>query len=261
MSRRLSGLLLILRALSPIFIVLIVGSVFMVVLADLANVIDEPVQRIQEEIVDVGATLADVKDDVTAVVDDVSAVVQVFNDFDLSLSLPDIPTQLQMNGINLPSVTLRLPDPTKVTISRSSLPSPFNSIRYPSGITIGSSNIAVDIPDIPAFNIPIPGATQLNTAFDSAYSEILSVFDTLTSVFDSFDALIVSLQTLPDRFGNIITELNTLSSNVGQLFIKWSTTLSIAIVIVLVLVVIYYIVPILDDFTRGWRMIRGLPAN
>ncbi len=258
MGRRISGLLLILRALAPLLIILVLGITGSIVLADVRAAVDPPLATIRGEITEIQATVGEVRDDLNAVSEEVTSLVNALQAFSIPNLVPDIPDNLSFPSLNIPNVSIPIPN---VSVRFSSTNVAGVNIRYPSGLNVGSRNYDLDLPNIPSFSVPLPGLGEVDNLLRTALSGVTGVFDAFDTAFSSIGVLNDTLQTVPDHFNAITSETENLVDNFQRVLVSWGQTLLIVVVILLVLVIIYLGVPVLDDLTRGWRMLRGLEAD
>jgi hypothetical protein len=258
MGRRFSGLLLMLRALAPLLSVLIVGLTLSIILGDVRAVAEKPIQTIQDEIGEIRGTVDSIRDDIETVNDDITALVDDLTDFNLPNLIPNIPGTLSFPSLDLPSVSIPIPT---VSVRTSNFSVGNLTLSYPSGLTIGSRNFSLNIPNIPGFSVPLPGLGQLDDALRTALSPLTGIFDTFNQAFSSIGMLNITLQRIPDHFTTITDQGEQLILNLWRTVAGWGQTLLIVIGILLALVVIFFGVGLLDDLTRGWHMLLGRPAE
>lgn len=254
---RLLGLLLIVRALSPILILLVIAIAVAVILGDLRAAVDEPIQNMKSEFDEIRTTVEDVREDFETVAAEITEVVDALQSFSLPTIIPNIPDFFSIPSLDIPDLTV--PAPT-VSVQMCSV-SIGVTISYPCGLTVGTRNITLAIPNIPSFNVPMPALGALDDALRSALSGITGIFDVFDEAFASIGELSETLQAVPDSFNAISAETQALLDALRDLLVKWGSTLSLVLIILAVLVVIYFAAPILDDLRRGWRMLRGLLAE
>lgn len=257
--RRIIGLLLIIRAITPLLIVLSLCLTFAIILGDLQAAIDAPIQGIQKEITTVQTALGEAEADITEVVEAASTAVDTLTSFNPLALIPNIPSSISIPNLSLPD--LNIPVPTASIIWDEFDPVVLPPIDYPSGLNIGTTTATVSFSNITNTVLSITGLSSLDNTLNNALSGITGMFDEFQSAFDSIGALSTTLQTLPASFQTIVTESGNLLSNVRQVFVDSGGTLVLVFIVLLALVLIYFAVPMLDDFTRGWRMLRGLPAD
>lgn len=258
MIRRISGLLLILRALSPVLIVLIVGGTLAIVLNDVRAAVDPPLQTIRGEIQEIRTTVDAVREDISAVNEEITGLLNVLGSFSIPNLIPNIPSSLQFPNLDIPSANIPVPT---VSMQTSSITIAGVNITYPSGLNIGSTTFLLDFPAIPSFSVPLTILGQLDDALRSALSDVTDVFDSFTTAFDNISDLNVTLQLVPDHVNEITAQGELLLNSLLRVLAKWGETLLLVILALLVLVIIYFGVALLDDLTRGWRMLRGLPPD
>jgi hypothetical protein len=109
--------------------------------------------------------------------------------------------------------------------------------------------------------VPLPGLGEVDDLLRSALSGVTGVFDAFDTAFSTIGELNTTLQMVPDHFSAITTETENLVSNFQDVLVRWGQTLMIVMVILAALVVIYLGVPLLDDLSRGLRMLRGLESD
>ena len=258
MGIRISGLLLILRALAPVLIVLIIGGTLAIVLGDVRAAVDAPLETIGSEIEEVRSTVDSVSDDIGAVSAQVSSLVGALNGMNIPNLIPNIPANLQFPSFNPPAINIPVPT---VSMRTSSTTIAGVTLTYPSGLNIGSTSFGLDIPDLGSFSVPLPGLSQVDDLLRSALSGVNDVFGSFRTTFSSVGELVGTLQLVPDHMTAIADQGEQLANNLRAVVTRWGETLLLVMVILLVLVIIYIGVPVLDDLTRGWRMLRGLPPD
>lgn len=258
MGTRLSGLLLILRALAPVLIILILGGTLAIVLGDVRTAVDAPLEQIGGEIQNVRETVDAARDDIEAVNAQVTTLVGALNNLNIPNLIPNIPANLQFPSFNPPA--MNIPVPT-VSMQTSSTTIAGVTITYPSGLTIGSTTYSLNIPELGSFAVPLPGLSQVDDLLRSALSGVNGVFGSFRTAFSSVSELVGTLQLVPDHITTIAEQSELLATNLRAVIMRWAETLLLVMVILLVLVIIYIGVPMLDDLTRGWRMLRGLPPD
>ena len=261
MFRRLMGLLLVLRGLAPILVVLVIGVAGVALYNDLRAVVAPPLHNLETEIQTVRDQFETVRTHLETTVSEVTGLVSTLQGFQLPNLVPNIPDNIAIPHITIPAINVPLPDITSLSFSMCSLDAGIANIPYPCGVSMGNYNFSLDIPDLPSFNLPLPGLGQLDDVLSAAFSPIADIFDLFRPFFGSLSAVIDSLQAIPDTVGQIVDEGRGLLSDTRQLFVQWGQTLLIALLILGVLVVIYFAVPMLDSLRRGWRMLRGLPGD
>src|SRR5262245_3465213 len=106
---RLIGLLLLIRALSPILILLIFAIAIMVILGDLRAAVDPPIQNMKTEFDQIRTTVEDVRQDFEAVTTEVAAVVSALQSFSLPNLIPNIPDFFTIPSLDIPDVTVPVP--------------------------------------------------------------------------------------------------------------------------------------------------------
>ncbi len=259
MISRLHGLLLLIRGLSPFLVILVIGIAGIVMYNDLREALAGPIESIQSEIDDVKETVDTAREQVDAVVDDVSSLVNTLSSFSLPNLIPNIPSSISLPTLVLPSIAIPVPT---VSVDFCSVNLQFTSVSYPCDLDLGTSNFSINLPDIPSFNIPIPGLSELGDLLSDAFSPITDIFDLgFSPVFEGINALGQTLRLVPDSFNTIVDLGRSLLSDVGDVIAQWGQTLLIVFLVLAVLALIYFGVPFVDNITRGWRLLRGRPAD
>lgn len=260
--RRFMGFLLILRALSPFLFLAVLGIAGLIILEDLRAELEPPIQTIQDELDTLNNIVAQTQEDFEDVQREVTDLVSALEAFNPANLIPDISGVISIPSLTIPDVTIPIPDvPNGVSISFSSINIAGVNISYPSGISIGTRNFTLAIPDISAFNITIPGLDLLGDAIAAVLAPITEIFEVFTPAFESINDLNETLQEVPKSFETITAEGEALVRDVGDVVARWSRTLAIVFVVLALLTVIYFGVPFLDAFHRGLQMIRGLPVS
>lgn len=255
--KRIIGLLLMIRALAPLLVILIIAVGVAVIYQDVKTAVESPISNIKTAFTTLGNSIGTVRNDLETVGEDVTAVIDQLSQFDPLALIPDIPDSITLPSLNLSDLTVTVPT---LTVKTSNVTILGVTLTYPSGLTIGSRNLIVDVPDLTNVSIPVPGLGQLDTAIRNALSGITDVFNVFDEAFDSISALTTSLRGLPDSFGVITTQTQTLVDGLRGVVLGWGSTLTLVLVVLFLLALIYVFVPSLDDFWRGWRMLRGLSA-
>lgn len=255
---RLIGLLLIIRALSPVLVLLVIAITVGIILGDLRAAVDPPIRTIRTELDTIRSTVEDVRADFEAVTREVTAVVNALGSFSLPNIIPNIPDFFSIPSLDIPDLTVPVPT---VSVQTTTTTIVGISITYPSGITVGTRNITLVIPNIPSFNVPLPGLGALDDAIRNALSGITGIFDVFDEAFASIGQLSDTLRAVPDSFNAISTQTQALLDGLGSVISQWGSTLATVLIILGVLVVIYFAAPFLDDLRRGWRMLNGQPAE
>ena len=261
MFRRLMGLLLILRGLAPILIVLVIGLAGAALYNDLRAVVAPPLRDLETEIQTVRTQFETARTQLETTVGEITDLVGTLQAFQLPDLLPDIPDNITIPRLTIPAINVPLPDITSLSFTMCSLDAGVANIPYPCGVSMGTYDFSLDIPDLPTFNLPLPGLGQLDDALRAAFSPIEDIFNMFRPFFDDLGTLVETLRAIPDSVSRIVDQGRGLLSDTRQLFAQWSQTLLIALIVLAVLIVIYFATPMLDSLRRGWRMLRDLPGD
>ena len=272
--RRIQGLLLIVRALTPIIIILLIAGLAMTFVRDLSASLEAPIQAISDEVEVVETALADAQEDFLAVQTTVGKLVEDLEDFTIPNPLATLSTNLTIPSINIPDLPpIPIPDvdvswrtrsiryPSGLSFSfTSGLDITWSnfSVTYPRSISVTTDNLNLSIPDIPSFNVNIPGLGLLRTAVGNIIDEVTSIFDVFDPALTAINDLTKTLQVLPDSVDTIITATQTAAGNAGQTVAHWSNLILLVTGIILLLVLNYIFTGMLQDLQQGWAMIRGV---
>jgi hypothetical protein len=270
---RLLGLLIILRALAPILLVALIVLTVNNVVADLRLAVEEPLDRINDQAEVLRGTFDEAKTAYQQVETRVTTVVNSIRQ--LPNLIPDISAIITIPAITLPdpviplptfqvtNFTLRYPSGinfSSVTILGFSVPSGLNitwsNVSIPT-ITTGVNNFRIDLPNIPAFNVPIPGLDII----EAALGEVTGVFDDVSNAFKEVTDLGTILNVVPDEFNQLIADGNQLVRSVREVGVRWESNVRTVILAAVILFVVIYVTSFLEALDRGWRMLLGLPQT
>ena len=87
------------------------------------------------------------------------------------------------------------------------------------------------------------------------------IVGSITAMDASIGDLVDTLQLVPEHMTRIADSAETLRLGLLRVIARWSETIMIVTIILLALVIIYFGVPVLDELTRGWRMLLGLSPD
>lgn len=260
--RRVMGFLLIVRGLSPFLFLAVLALAGLIILQDLRAEMERPLATIQREMDTLQTVVDDARTEFEDVQTNVNELISALDAFNPANFLPDLTGVIRIPSLTIPDVTIPIPDiPDGVSISYSSVSIAGVNLSYPSGISIATRDYTLAIPDIGAIDITIPGLAALGDALEAAFAPITEVFNVFKPMFASINALNETLQQIPESFSAIGESGEALIDGVNGVVTRWSQTLLMVMVVLGVLAVVYFGVPFLDSFTRGLRMVRGLPAD
>ena len=282
--RRLTGLLLVLRALAPVLAVLTLYWGGMQVAGSFQGAM-KPMQAIETEMMALGATIDTARVQFEAAQDDVETALAALPNFRIPNLLPNLPANLSIPALDIPNLTVPIVPTISVeftnataTVSRvidgacrtvfdligigSLVCDPaqtvFDSLsfRYPSGISIGTRSYTINFPQLPAFTIPMP------SFFNTLSSSLADVFRPIDHIFDQFDSILAQANTLgqkvsdlPDNLEGIASAGQQLVANLQQVFEQRRGLVMLAALLLGGLAVIYVIAGTLDDLLRGLRLL------
>jgi len=272
--RRIQGLLLIVRALTPIIIVLLIAGLALTFVRDLSANLAEPIQMISDEVEVVETALTDAQEDFLTVQTTVGKLVEDLENFTIPNPLETLSTDLTIPAISIPDLpSIPIPDidvnwrtrsiryPSGLSFSfTSGLDVTWSnfSTTYPRSISVTTEDFNLSIPDIPSFNVSIPGLGLLRTAVGNIIDEVTDIFEVFDPALTAINELTETLQVLPDSVDTIIGATQTAAETVGHTVIHWSNLILMVTGIILLLVLNYIFSAMLQDLQDGWAMLRGL---
>jgi hypothetical protein len=122
--------------------------------------------------------------------------------------------------------------------------------------------IAVTAQALQSIQLPTVTRDQLGALFgvladdiNAIFRGVESVFKPLGEAFGSLDLLGDAIDTVRQSVDETFRQGSVLVSNIQAVMTKWGGLLIVAVVIILALVAVYVGTPLIDDFTRGWRML------
>lgn len=114
------------------------------------------------------------------------------------------------------------------------------------------------------FALPTLSASQLGVLLGGLASPINDLFKGIEDVFRPFGDMLTSisalgqpLQAVLQHFRAALDQIDTLTGQLRAVINRWGGLISAVVILILILVVIYNLVPTIDDLARGWRMVRG----
>mgnify|MGYP005838224213 CR=1 FL=1 len=223
MLRRLMGLILIISVLMPLILGVAGVVIARQVASDMEAATTEPRQRIDERLENMRQTVREASQAFAGISDAVASI---------SGALGAIG-----NAIN--ALT------TRITIPRIVIP----DISFDFGWPLYRVNIPT--PDIPAFSFDVPVLTQIRNVLE----DIFSVFDDLREALEA----IATISTIPEDLQGITTEMQTMLSQIAQVFGQWTTTLLIIGAGLVLWMGAFYLAMAYRWLSSGWNMLRGRP--
>jgi hypothetical protein len=289
MMRRLSGLLLVIRALAPVLAVLTLYWGVTQVTAGFRGVL-APVQAIETEMAALGETIDTARAQFDMVRGDVEAAMAALPSFRIPDLLPNLPSNLSIPALDIPNLTVPIVPTISVqftnataSVSRvvegachtvfdffgvgdlvcDSAKTVIDSLSfsYPSGISLGTRSYTINFPRIPGFTIPMP--SFFNTLSDG----LKDIFRPIDRIFDQFDRIFAQANALGQKVSNLPDNLNGIASAGQQLFANLQRVgqergglVMLAALLLGALAVIYVVAGTLDDLFRGLRLLFGRSA-
>jgi hypothetical protein len=166
----------------------------------------------------------------------VSAVQSITN------QIPGIPTSLTIPKITIPDPSISVP-----TISvdwDSAL-----GIRYPEDIDIGTKSVSISIPDIPEMTLTIPGLSTVKNLLSSTFAFVDDIVDSIKDF--------ASINTLVSDFNEVVTESQSLITQIRSVVNRWLNTLVIIALVIVIWLGATYIASTYERLRKGWEMLRG----
>ena len=284
--RRLSGLLLIVQAFAPLLMVLTIYWGYTRMIESFRAALS-PVQSIQTEIAEFGETVETARTQFENARTNAEAAIAAIQGFSVPNLLPNLSNLVSIPTIPIPD--LHIPIVPTVTVNFSDTTGSISrtiegacrtvfdffgigdlvcdaartvtesiNIRYPSGLTFGTTSYTIDFPDIPSFNIPIP--PLLNT-ITSGLEGVFAEFDNIFGVFDQtlarINALGQEISTLPENFNTITQSSQQIINNLRGVIAERASLVGFALVVVLILLVIYISTGFVQQVLHGLRLLFG----
>lgn len=278
--RRIIGSLLVVRAFTPILAVVVVVWGIGQMTADFQRVVEPRMARIEAELDELEATLLLAQGKFDTARGHITTVLETLQSFELPDLLPDLPDSIAFPRINIPDPSIRIPNSVSITWSNFSyvvedwvpndcgfldflcdagdwiLETVTKVASYPSDIEIGTRRLTLNTPDLPTLSLPMPAVLlELWDGLASLFDELFGIFDIFDGTLASLRALGDTLQSIPDTFTAIGDAVSAIFTSIGNLLTRWYGLLLIVLVLVGILIAINIIVPMLDDLTRGLRML------
>ncbi len=221
MVRRLMGLVLIISILMPV--ILAAAGFFLVrqIASDVENVARGPLRDIRADLDAMKTTLDEASQAFQGLSSQIASIANSLVRFAGALSLLNI----RLGPLDIPDFSIRIP-----VIDRT---------------------IRINVPDIPAFDVP--GLREVRNIL----SNIFSVFSDLVAVLRR----IGSIGSLPRQLDGVVTKVQGLVDDIGEVGSRWLGTLTFVAVVLLVWVAATYLALVYRWLSSGWRMLRGLPAD
>ena len=266
MWRRLYGVLLIVRGLSPFLVLVVISVVGGILVNDVQVAMREPLQAIEGEFNNIKTQVETAQGYLNEVRQRAEVVAVQVQSFVASIAGTINSATQQINGLLQP-----------INAAISGVGSALNSIRTAlqafinaaqpvlSAINLGCPTLhpCLSLPTIPSLSLPnlVPDIGPLVNALRTALSPLQRVFDDFGPTIEGIKNLGATLQTLPGKFGNLLNHGNQLLTDLRGVISRWASVLGIALVILAVLTLVYFVTPLIENVTRGWRLLRGLPAD
>ena len=284
--RRLSGLLLIIRALAPVLAVLTLYWGVTQVAGSFRGVL-APVRAMEAEVAALGETIDTARQQFDEARGDVEATMAALPSFRVPDLLPNLPSNLSIPALNIPNLTVPIVPTINVQFTNATASvsrvidgacrtvfdffgignlvcdpakTVFDSLSfsYPSRISFGTRNYVINFPRIPGFTIPMPSFfNTLSDGLKAIFQPIDSIFDQFDSIFAQANALGQKVSDLPDNLSGIASAGQQLFADLQRVGLQRGGLVTLAAIALGVLAVIYVVAGTLDDFFRGLRLLFG----
>lgn len=265
MLSRLLGLLLIIRGLSPLLVVGVIAVTGALLVNDVQAALQEPVAAIRAELDQVTATVENIRGQVDVASQRITQVTHQVTSFVTTAgsNIDAIVTQFRnlLTPINDAIAGVR----SALNVVKSGLDgfiSAANTVVQALNFGCPTLRPCIQLPTIPRLELPnlLPDIEPLAAAVRSAFAPLQQIFVDFQPAVESIRQLSVALQGVPDTFRRIGAYGQQLIDGVNSAVTEWGTILAIVVVILIALTINYFAVPLVDNVTRGWRMLRGQPA-
>jgi len=268
MARRLLGLLLIIRGLTPFLSIWVIWLAGTLVIGDVEAAVKEPVQNIQAAIDDVRSEVAALSAKIKDVKNQVDVVVsQVRSFIETAKATVEGVVQTARNLLN-PLKDILSGFLNEVNQFRNGAQSFINEAT--SWVTdianIGCPTLydCITLPSltIPSLTFPIlPDVQPLVDTLSRALAPLGDIFGAFDPVVRGIQDLVSTLQNMPPKFEQLLADGHALVTGLRDVVVKWANTLLIVVVVLFVLALIYFAVPLIDNVRRGWRLLWGEPEG
>ena len=293
--RRLTGLLLIIRALAPILMVIVIVLTLSGLTSALQQVVDARAASIRTEVATLQAAIDSAKAQFETFKTQAEALGVRLRAFRLPNILPNLPLNISFPRLDIPDFNIQIPTGVNVTWTNGSatasewidgtchdvvthLPWPLSAIvetvcdagswvtrtvnfQYPSGVTFRFGNFRINFPAIPQFTIPMPDV------FGLIRDAVGSLFGGVRDIFRAFDRATAAIRVAGDAvrdLGDGLTQAydttRGLLTSILAVLTRWGSVIALVLVIAAAVVVLTTFTVMLDDFTRGWRLLFGKGA-
>lgn len=278
--KRVLGLLLIIRALTPLLAILVILWGAGQIVADFHAAIDPPVRALQSEFETVSSTIETAQEQFETAKEDVTTLVSRLRAFSIPNLLPNLPLNLTFPAIPIPDLSFNRPDSVSITWSTASFQVPVDcgggigdaicgvigdavkfvtkSFAYPSRVSINTVPITITLPDVPAIPFPIPPIfNTIASGLRGMFSGFDTLFDDFRTAFDSFTTLGDHLQPIPEQVAIITQEGQALVDGLTTAVQNWSGLLAVMGGLIVLVVVVGTLMTSLDNLRRGLSLLLG----
>lgn len=285
---RLSGLLLMIRALAPVLAVGIIYWGYTRMIGDFQSAISLPLSRIEAEMAALGETINTAQTQFEVVRADVEDAVQVIQGFQIPDLLPNLSSVLTIPSITIPDLDVPILPTLQVNFTNATgsisrtiegacrtvfdffgignlVCDPVKTITeslsfsYPSGLSIGVTTYRIDFPTIPSFTVSMPAFFgSVASGLEGIFAGFNSVFEDIEQTFSRLNALGQQINLLPANFTVIGESGQQMLNNLTRVVVERAGLVTVALLAAAALIVVYYVTGALRDLLRGLRLLVGL---
>jgi phage-related protein len=257
MIRRLIGLLIVVsHVLAPVL-----GVAGVVVARDIGADVDRAanqrlaqingeVDNIKAAVADITSTFSTIRQAVQPIINAVNAALSILASIPTQITIPS----LVIPDIQLPRITIPLPGIPEISLGHIDLPLGIGRVDLPSfpGFSlppVSFGPVSLPIPDLPAFNVSIPGLSTVISALRDAYRYIGRLAQ---SIFDLTD-----IRRVITSVNNIGNEVQQFAGDLRQIGGKYGDTVRLIVTGAVIWLVLVFVLSIFTILPRGWQMMLG----
>lgn len=222
--RRLYGLFIIVRALSPLLFLILFGLITWQTVREVQAISAPYVEQVNNSIDDIEATIATTQAAVTEVQDNIDQVAQTVDSIAESVTVD------------------------------------FGSIRLP--ISVDPFQLATSIANLLGLNIQptlnFVDRTLRDTVDILGLGMVKDVFDDFADIMRDL-ATIAGISGVADNINSIIGTLQKLWGALAEVVARWGRWTALLLGALLLILVISYVEWLVRSLRRGWALFNGLP--
>jgi phage-related protein len=257
MIRRLIGLLIVVsHVLAPVL-----GVAGVAVARDIAADVDRAanqrlaqinneVDNIKAAVADITSTFNNIRQAVQPIIDAINGALSVIASIPTQLTIP----ALVIPDIQFPRLTISLPSIPEISLGSINLPLGIGRVNLPSFPGFSLPNVSIGpvslvIPDLPAFNVSIPGLSTVINVLRDAYQYIGRL---AKGLFDLTD-----IRRIITSVNNIGNEVQQFAGDLRQLGSKYGDTVRLIITGAAIWLALVFVLSVVTILPRGWQMMLG----